>query len=99
MLELTVVLVSAARARHCCHAGLLFAQSLAVNVLDHVVSSRDGEAQGARQDIVHLSTSFGHTGTENRELECSLGKGKMNFHPGTYSSSASSPMVFGLLCV
>lgn len=93
------MLVSAARARHCCHAGLLFAQSLAVNVLDHVVSSRDGEAQGARQDIVHLSTSFGHTGTENRELECSLGKGKMNFHPGTYSSSASSPMVFGLLCV
>lgn len=66
MLELTVVLVSAARAHHRCYAGLLFAQSLAANVLDHVLSSRDAEAPGARQDIVHLSASFGHAGTENR---------------------------------
>lgn len=73
------MLVSVARAHHRCYAGLLFAQSLAVNVLDHVLSSRDAGAWGARQDIVHLSTSFGHTGTENREFKRSLGEGKMKF--------------------
>lgn len=74
-------------------------QSLAVNVLDHILSSRDAEARGTRQGIVHLSTSFGHAGTEIREFECRLGKGKMKLSSCIYSSAASSPVVFGLLCV